>query len=163
MQPMVGCLGVGCGSQAVISGQELRSDAMTQNSMRRLHFAVGILTVIAFIASGAYMMFVANVNALPPGPHLLYISRHIYMLGPALVNLLLSVYVRPVAHPRVPRLQWAGTIFLVIASILLVLAFLLEPMANRGRTVVSALGIFTLWAGTILHVIAPRLGRMLRT
>lgn len=133
---------------------------VSQHLMRRLHLVVGLLTVIAFLASGAYMMFVAHLDSLAPGPHLMYISRHIYILGPALVHLVLSVYVRPVSRPRVPRLQWAGTTFLVVSSILLVLAFVVEPMAGRGRTVVSALGIFTLWAGSILHVISPRLGRM---
>ena len=37
---------------------------------------------------------------------------------------------------------------------------LVEPMAGWGRTPVSAFGIFFLWTGAILHVIALRLARM---
>ena len=132
---------------------------MAENSMQRVHFTVGVLTTIAFLASGAYMMFAANLHALEPGPRFLYLSRHIYMLGPALVHLILGVYVRPVPHLRVPRLQWAGTALLVISSILLVSAFVFESVLDEGRTVVSSLGLFTFWAGAILHVIAARMGR----
>ena len=37
---------------------------VSQHFMRRLHFVAGLLTVIAFLASGAYMMFVAHVDSL---------------------------------------------------------------------------------------------------
>lgn len=131
----------------------------TDDLMRRIHLIVGIATIVAFLATGAYLNLVAHPRQLPPGPQLMYVSRHIYLLAPGLVHLVLSVYVRVVPHPRVPRLQWAGSAFLVVSSVCLVAAFVIEPIAGRGRTPVSALGIFSLWAGTILHVIAPRLGR----
>jgi hypothetical protein len=134
---------------------------VTQHLMRRLHFVAGTSTALAFFGSGAYMMFVGYRDYLTsPDRELLYVSRHIYMLGPSLVNLVLAVYVRLIQHPRVPRLQWAGTIFLLLSSVLLVTAFVVEPIVGWGRTPVSAFGIFFLWAGAILHVIAPRLGRM---
>ena len=133
----------------------------TTSLMRRLHFVIGAITTIALFAAGAYINLSTRQSSLAPEQHLLLISRHIYLLAPALVNLVLAVYAKPVSHPRVPRLQWAGTIFIAIASALLILAFLLEPIGGLGRSEISALGIFTLWAGTILHVIAPPLGRKL--
>src|SRR5207237_1106489 len=90
---------------------------------------------------------------------LLFISRHIYMLGPALVHLVLSAYVRPDARPRAVRLQWTGSSLLVLSSALLMTAFVVEPIGGRGRTAVSAFGIFSFAAGAILHAIAPRLSR----
>ncbi len=126
--------------------------------MRRLHLAAGVLNAIAFVSSGAYMRFFVDPTSLAPGVDLLYISRHIYMLGPALVHLLLSAYVRP-ARARASRLQWAGTTLLIVSSTLLITAFVFEPIGGRGRTGVSAFGIFTLAAGVMLHVIAARLGR----
>lgn len=133
------------------------------NLMRRLHLVTGVITTVCMFAAGAYINIATKQSPLPPEHHLLLVSRHIYLLAPALVNLVLAVYASPVSHPRVPRLQWAGTIFIVIASALLVLAFFLEPIGGLGRSQISALGIFTLWAGTILHVIAPPLGRRLDT
>jgi hypothetical protein len=89
----------------------------------------------------------------------MYLSRHIYMLAPAMVHLVLSVHASPAPHPRLLRLQWAGTILLVVSAILLVVAFVVEPIAGRGRTGVSAFGIFSLVAGTLFHVIATGLSR----
>jgi hypothetical protein len=127
--------------------------------MRRVHLAAGVLTAIAFLASGAYMRLAVDPDALAPGEPLLYISRHIYMLGNALVHLVLAAYVQPMARASRRRLQWAGTTLLVVSSVLLMAAFLVEPIAGRGRTAVSALGIDIFGAGSILHVIAAWRGR----
>jgi uncharacterized membrane protein len=126
--------------------------------MRRLHLAAGIVNAIAFVSSGAYMRFLVDPASLAPGVDLLYISRHIYMLAAALVHLVLSAYVRPAARQGASRLQWTGTILLIVSSTLLMSAFVFEPIGGRGRTAVSAFGIFTLAAGVMLHVIAARLG-----
>ena len=75
------------------------------------------------------------------------------------VHLLLSASVRPAARPAASRLQWTGTALLIVSSTLLISAFVFEPIGGRGRTAVSAFGIFTLAAGVILHVSAGRLGR----
>jgi hypothetical protein len=133
---------------------------MLTSHMRRLHLVAGLLTALAFLASGAYMRFAVDPDSLLPDRVLLYISRHIYMLGPALVHLVLSAYVRPVLRPWARRLQWTATTFLVVSSVLLVTAFVLEPIAGRGRTAVSAFGIFTLAAGSVLHAVAARAGRI---
>ena len=128
--------------------------------MRRIHLISGVVTIIAFLGSGAYLMFAVPQSWLDPERHLIYVSRHIYMLGPALVNLLLAVYASPNSFSRIRRLQWAGTVLLVIASILLMLSFVTEPIGNRGRTIVSALGLFSLWAGAFFHILAPGMARI---
>jgi hypothetical protein len=102
------------------------------------------------------MRFLVDPDTLPPGRDLLYISRHIYMLGPALIHLLLAACVHPVPKAGFSRLQWAGTILLVVSSMLLITAFVFEPIGGRGRTEVSSFGIFTLAAGAILHAITAR-------
>ena len=132
---------------------------MTDFSMRRLHLAAGVANAIAFVSSGAYLRFLVDPASLAPGVDLLYISRHIYMLAPALVHLLLSACVRPAARPGAARLQWIGTTLLLVSSTLLMSAFVFEPIGGRGRTAVSAFGIFTLAAGVLLHACAARLGR----
>ena len=129
---------------------------MSQHAMRRTHLAAGVLNAIAFVSSGAYMRFLVDPAALAPGVDLQYISRHIYMLGPALVHLLLSAYLRPAARRALSRLQWTGTTLLIASSTLLISAFVFEPIGGRGRTAVSAFGIFTLAAGGLLHVCAAR-------
>jgi uncharacterized membrane protein len=125
--------------------------------MRRLHLAAGVVNAIAFVSSGAYMRWLVDPEKLAPGVDLLYISRHIYVLAPALIHLALSAYVRPAARKGALRLQWAGTTLLIVSSVLLVSAFVFEPIGGRGRTAMSAFGIFTLAGGVILHVIAANL------
>lgn len=125
--------------------------------MRRLHLVAGVLNAIVFVSSGAYMRFLVDPVTLAPGVGLLYISRHIYMLAAALVHLALSAYVRPANRPVALRLQWTGTALLIVSSTLLISAFVFEAIGDRGRTGVSAVGIFTLAGGVMLHVIAVRL------
>lgn len=127
--------------------------------MRRAHLISGIAMVAAFIASGAYLRWGVDLGAVGPEPRLVFISRHIYLMGPALVHLILAIYLRPVAGINV-RLQGAGTIFLAISSALLVTAFVIEAMRGRGRTELSSLGIFVFWAGAMLHVLAPGVARL---
>jgi len=127
--------------------------------MRKTHLVAGVLNAIAFVSSGAYMRFFVDPTALAPGVDLLYISRHIYMLAPALVHLLLSAYLQPIDRPIASRLQFTGSVLLIVSSTLLMAAFVFEPICGHGRTAVSAFGIFTLASGSILHVIATRFGR----
>lgn len=125
--------------------------------MRRTHLAVGVLNAIAFVSSGAYMRFLVEPATLAPGVDLLYISRHIYWLAPALVHFLSSAYLRPAVRAGAARLQWTGTILLLVSSALLMSAFVFQAIGGRGRSGVSAFGIFTCGAGVILHVMASRL------
>ena len=109
-----------------------------------------------FLLSGAYMRLVAHPDRLPDGEHLMFVSRHIYILANALVHLALGTYARPAASPRGRAGQWIGSALLAASSALLMAAFVAEPMAGRGRTLVSALGLYTLLAGVLVHVLAGR-------
>ena len=124
------------------------------HSLRRLHLGLGLLTLAVFLLSGAYMRLVAHPGQLPDGPHLMFVSRHIYILANALVHLALGTYASLDASPGGRRWQWIGSALLAASSLLLVTAFVVEPMAGRGRTLVSTLGIDALFAGVLVHLIA---------
>ena len=62
--------------------------------MRRVHLVAGIATALAFLGSGAYMRSALDPESLSPSVELLYLSRHIYMLGPALLHFVLATHVR---------------------------------------------------------------------
>ncbi len=121
--------------------------------MRNFHRLLGALTLLVFLLSGAYMKFVAHPDQLSEGAHMMFVSRHIYILGNALVQLSLGAYVVS-SSSRVGRnWQWIASSLLAMSSALLIAAFILEPMAGKSRTLVSSLGIYTLFAGTILHFV----------
>jgi len=127
--------------------------------MRRLHWISGALTVTAFLVSGAYMRWGVEPGTVDGEQRMVFISRHIYMLAPGLLHLVLAAYLQPIARARVARLQWAGSVLLVASSALLIAAFGIEPMAGRGRTAVSSFGLYSLWGGAFLHVISPWVDR----
>jgi len=128
-------------------------------ALARWHLLVGGATLVVFLISGAYMAaHHPPVGALEPGMHAMFTSRHIYILAAALINLLLGAYVRPTTMSGARAVQWTGSLLLILASGLLIAAFVAEPMAGRYRTPVSAFGLYSLFAGSLLHV-----GAALRT
>jgi hypothetical protein len=94
------------------------------------------------------------VRALEPGMHVMFTSRHIYILAAALVNLVLGAHVRRAQAPGARLAQWVGSLLLVVAAGMLMVAFVVEPMAGRYRTPVSSYGLYSLFAGSLLHVTA---------
>ena len=124
--------------------------------MRRIHLAVGILTIMAFLATGQFMrMHAPPMEDLEDGLRMMYRSRHIYLLGSGLLNLLLGVYLRARAAGWRSGLQVAGSVLILTAPFLLVLAFFNEP--GRGLSAdlwQSRFGLFALFGGCLLHAIA---------
>jgi len=59
--------------------------------IRRAHLIVGVLGVITFVITGQVMArHVPEVHTLSAEVRLMYVSRRIYLLGAALVNLVLG-------------------------------------------------------------------------
>ena len=64
--------------------------------MRRIHLAVGILALAAFAASGQVMLrHVPPMHLLGDDVRLMYRSRHIYLLGSGIANVLLGALGSP--------------------------------------------------------------------
>ena len=122
------------------------------DDMRRIHLVVGAVTLAAFLASGIYMRSMDRPEDL--GRLVMFTSRHIYILSAALINLLLGAYVTPAATGRARMSQRLGSLLLIVAVALLVVAFAAEPVAGRPRTAVSSFGLYALFAGSLLHVVA---------
>jgi hypothetical protein len=124
--------------------------------MRRSHFYVGLLGVIAFLITGQVMAHhVPNMQALPGEVRMMYVSRHLYLLGAALVNLVLGLYLKVYAAGWRRALQQVGSLLIVLAAVSLLLAFIGEPalgMAGRGWR--SSLGLIGLFAGVMTHLVA---------
>ncbi len=83
--------------------------------MRRIHLAIGLLGVIAFLITGQVMKHHSpKMQVLPTDVRLMYVSRHIYLLGAALVNLVLGLYLQtqPPGWRRV--LQQSGSLLILL-------------------------------------------------
>jgi len=69
---------------------------------------------------------------LEDGLRMMYRSRHIYLLGSGLVNLMLGLYIHVWAAGWRKRTQTAGSVLLLAAPFLLLLAFINEPGRGVG-------------------------------
>lgn len=124
--------------------------------MRRAHLIVGVLGVVVFVITGQVMArHVPDVHSLSTEVRLMYVSRHIYLLGAALVNLVLGLYleVQPPGWRRV--LQYLGSLLILVSPVSLLLAFTAEPaLGMAGRSWRSFSGLIALFAGVMTHLVA---------
>ena len=133
--------------------------------MRKIHLWIGVLTVLAFIGTGHYMAHhQPPVVELNNDMRLMLRSRHIYILGSGLVNLMLGLYLAREPGWR-GVIQSIGSGLVAVAPVLLVLAFATEPdQGFRADLPRSAFGQFALFGGCMLHAVArlARSGREMR-
>lgn len=132
---------------------------------RRAHLVIGIAATVAFLLSGQLLgHHHPRMEQLPAELHMMYVSRHIYLLAGALVNAVLGLYLQlqPSGWRRV--LQSIGSILILTSVLLLSLAFLAEPplgMAGRGWR--SLLGMVALFVGVMTHLVASAGARRIDT
>jgi hypothetical protein len=124
-------------------------------TVRKLHLAVGVVTVIAFLLTGQFMAHHAPPLAtLSDSAHLMFRSRHIYILGAGLVNLMLGLYFRRHAGGWRRTVQVVGSAFLIVSPALLILAFIVEPQYGLHPPIRwSAAGLYLLFGGSMAHLL----------
>lgn len=124
--------------------------------MRRIHLAVGILTVLVFLATGQLIRHhTPRMAELGDAARLLYRSRHIYILAAGLVNLMLGLYIEQKPDGWRTAVQRVGSALLVLSSALLMTAFAAEPPRGfRPEMPWSSAGLYALFAGAMLHVVS---------
>jgi hypothetical protein len=123
--------------------------------MRRLHLAVGVVTVIAFLLTGQFMAHhTPPLATLGDSVHLMFRSRHIYILAAGLLNLMLGLYLRRHTHGWRRNLQATGSVLLIVSPVLLVLAFAIETQHGFHYDLRwSAAGLFALFLGSMAHLL----------
>jgi len=129
--------------------------------MRRVHVIVGLLGVVAFLITGQLMSHHSPpLRALKPDVHMMYVSRHIYLLGGALVNLVLGLYLREYSPGWRRALQRTGSVLIILAILSLLMAFISEPtLGLTGRSWRSYFGLIGLFAGVMTHLVAGVTGK----
>src|SRR5215831_21241086 len=104
--------------------------------MRRIHLIVGLAAVLAFVITGQVLHFhQLKLAASPADVHLMYVSRHIYLAGAAMVNVCLGLYLHLQKASWRGLLQIVGSIPILFSPVLLTLAFFQEsPLGIAGRS-----------------------------
>ena len=121
--------------------------------MRRFHLIFGIILFIVFLLTGQYMdKYHNHLHGMQDGIRMLYRTRHIFILLAGLLNLGIGSYFRYRTLSWGRLLQFVGSGLIVIASILFIVAFFYEPTLEKLKTPLSHWGMYTILAGTMLHV-----------
>jgi len=104
--------------------------------MRRVHLILGLLGVVTFLITGQLLKHHSPpVRMLTPDIYMMYVSRHIYLLGAALVNLVLGLYLREYSQGWRRTLQRIGSVLIFLSVLSLLMAFISEPaLGLAGRS-----------------------------
>ena len=128
--------------------------------MARLHLIFGLILFIVFLVTGQFMRAdFPDKEASDQSLRILMRSRHIYILFSALLHICLGLYFSPHAAGWRRAVQSAGSTVLLLASALLVTAFVQETYHYAHFSDLSRSGIYTSLAGVALHLIAAMGGR----
>lgn len=124
--------------------------------MRRAHYIAGLLGLAGFALSGQALRFHRpTLESLDAGTHMMFVARHIYLLGAGLVNLMLGLYLNQQPEMWRKRMQTFGSILIVSSPFFLGLAFLAEPsLGIAGRSWRTGAGLFALLGGALAHFLA---------
>lgn len=124
--------------------------------LRRVHLAIGIVAVVAFLLSGQVMArHHPRMEQLSAELRMMYVSRHIYLLTAALVNTVLGLYLQLDPSSWRRGLQLLGSTLILVSVFSLALAFAVEPaLGMAGRSWRSFVGLIALFAGVMTHLVA---------
>jgi len=123
--------------------------------LRRIHLIIGLLGIVAFVLTGQVMgHHVPNIHTLSAELQMMYLSRHIYLLGAALVNLVLGLYLKLHSPGWRRTLQQIGSLLILLSTLSLLMAFVSEPpLGFAGRGWRSFFGVIALFAGVMAHLV----------
>ena len=121
--------------------------------MKLFHQIFGILILVIFLFTGQFMQIYHNhLRDMPDGLRMLFRSRHIYILLAGLINVGIGAYLTKRESLGRLRLQWSGSVFITIATFLLIAAFFYEPKHTPLGSPLSSWGIYAIAAGTLFHL-----------
>ncbi len=111
--------------------------------------------MLAFLLTGQYMdKYFNHLEGMADGPRLLYRTRHIFILLAGLLNLGIGAYFTYRSEMWRRILQLIGSLLIVAASLLFLIAFFHEPKLTDLHTPLSHWGTYTIATGVVLHVIS---------
>lgn len=123
--------------------------------MRRLHLAVGLIALAAFLASGFYMRLGPDrVPSLDDATRLLFRSSHIYLLFAALLNVVLGLYSEPAPGGWRLWIRRAGSLLVLAAPVLLGMAFLREPWLTGLDRPYARPAVVGSFVGVLCHLVS---------
>jgi hypothetical protein len=123
--------------------------------MKLIHQTFGLVVLVIFVLTGQYMHIYHNhLRDMPDGLRMLFRSRHIYILLAGLINIGIGAYFINRMSRWGEILQRIGSTLILVATILLIAAFFYETNLVGLQSPITHWGIYSLFAGTMLHFIS---------
>ncbi len=123
----------------------LLSVQLRRINLRNVHTIAGLLMGLIFIVTGFYLQFnIDGNNDVTASQHMMYRANHIYVLFSSLIHLLMIPYFVSYNALWANRLKYAVSVTLLLSSLLLVLAFIKEPVSGLMDRPLSAWGLYFL-------------------
>jgi len=123
--------------------------------MKKIHLIFGVFVVVAFLLTGQYMDKLYNhMVGVPDAQRLLFRTRHIFILLAGLLNLGIGAYFTYRSETWRRTIQLLGSLLIIVASSLFLIAFLLRTEPEDLHTPLSHWGTYTIAAGALLHVVS---------
>jgi D-alanyl-lipoteichoic acid acyltransferase DltB (MBOAT superfamily) len=122
--------------------------------MKTLHRIFGVLVILAFLLTGQFMDFHnPKVREMTDeGARMMFRSRHIYILLAGLINLGVGVYFVYWRERWRKRIQMTGSILLIIAPLMMIVAFFYEPTLKGLQRPLTLPAIVALLVGVFFHL-----------
>jgi magnesium-transporting ATPase (P-type) len=119
---------------------------------RSIHLAVGIATVTIFLVTGVYMRInFPDLYQQDETIRFQFRANHVYILFCGLLNIALGLYAvyEPMGWRRI--LPFVGSVLLYIAPVVLIMAFVLEPVRAVPVRPLTFVGTVLSLGGMVLH------------
>lgn len=121
---------------------------------KRIHFWVGTIGVIIFLMTGQYMYhWYSHLEGLDDGPRMIFRSAHIYFLLTSVINLIVGFYLTPSALRHRKFMQVGISILIILAPVLVLIGFFIEPHLKELSRPYSMLGMYALFAVAIVIIV----------
>jgi peptidoglycan/LPS O-acetylase OafA/YrhL len=119
--------------------------------MKTLHRIFGVLVILAFLLTGQVMEY-HRVREMDDGARMMFRSRHIFILFAGLINLGVGVYFVYWRERWRKVLQMTGSMLLIIASLMLTIAFFYEPALKGLQRPLTLPALVALIIGVFCHL-----------
>ncbi len=130
--------------------------------LRTIHLLVGIAGLVVFAGTGQYMHWVhGGLQTMADGPRLFFRSAHIYLLWSALLNLMLGCYLVRLPRGILRRMQFVGSLAIVLGPLLLGTSFFVEQHNVGLLRPMGQLAIFLSFGGALLHALPAMRSRVM--
>lgn len=122
--------------------------------MKKVHLFSGISILIFFAITGHYMKYYLE---LPESDftvqRMMFRASHMYLLFAGAINTVLGCYWSEMQGRYIRWVQYFGSVLIVLAQLLLVVAFITEPEVVSKERTYTYLGCVFLLAGVVITLI----------